>query len=166
MVSVDNRSEMDAQIGQTLVELRDCMSQQNLANAMRERGHKWSQGTVWKVEQGERPLRYTEALDLGEILGIDSRRLVDGSLAVKAERHYRRFHSQARSAVLKIEEGVRELLQAQAALGEQGDIGKLHPETTAAIQEVTPEAALSWALDVARGIPDQSGPRFLWNPTL
>lgn len=35
---------------------------------MRQRGHRWSQATVWAVEKGERQLRLTEAEDLGEIL--------------------------------------------------------------------------------------------------
>ena len=44
------------------------MSQKALADSMRSRGHKWSQATVWSVEQGERPLRYTEAQDLIQLL--------------------------------------------------------------------------------------------------
>jgi len=44
------------------------MSQQSLATAMRERGWRWSQATVWAVESGERPLRITEAADVVEIL--------------------------------------------------------------------------------------------------
>ena len=46
------------------------MSQANLGAAMAERGHKWSQATVWAVESGKRPMRMAEAIDLAEILEI------------------------------------------------------------------------------------------------
>lgn len=47
------------------------MSQKDLADAMRARGFKWSQATVWAVEKGERPLRLTEAEGLAAILRIN-----------------------------------------------------------------------------------------------
>lgn len=50
------------------------MSQQALADRMRERGWKWSQATVWAVEKGERPLRLAEAMDLAQILGMSDLR--------------------------------------------------------------------------------------------
>ena len=50
-------SDTDARIGKRLQELRGEMSQAALAAAMAERGHKWSQATVWSVEQGKRPIR-------------------------------------------------------------------------------------------------------------
>ena len=62
-------SERDALIGRNVTRLRGDRPQKDLADAMRERGHKWSQATVWSVEKGERPLRLTEADDLVEVLG-------------------------------------------------------------------------------------------------
>jgi transcriptional regulator with XRE-family HTH domain len=62
-------SERDALIGRNVARLRGGRTQKELAEAMRERGHKWSQATVWSVEQGERPLRLTEADDLVQVLG-------------------------------------------------------------------------------------------------
>lgn len=46
------------------------MSQDALAQRMRERGFKWSQATVWSVENGDRPLRLTEAIELSDIFGL------------------------------------------------------------------------------------------------
>jgi transcriptional regulator with XRE-family HTH domain len=43
------------------------LSQDDLANAMRERGWKWAQATVWNVENGERPLRFSEVIGLAEL---------------------------------------------------------------------------------------------------
>lgn len=64
---------MDRTIGENVVTLRGEMSQKALADAMRERGHKWSQSTVWSVEKGDRPLKLAEAEDLARVLqsGVD-----------------------------------------------------------------------------------------------
>lgn len=62
----------DELIGANLQRLRMAgTSQQALADAMKERGWKWSQATVWSVEKGERPIRLAEALDLVDIFGLD-----------------------------------------------------------------------------------------------
>lgn len=61
----------DEQIGANLIRIRNGLSQKDLADAMRARGFKWSQATVWSVEKGERPLRLTEAEGLGVVLGIN-----------------------------------------------------------------------------------------------
>jgi len=63
-------SARDEEIGRAVVALRGDRSQQALANAMRERGWKWSQATVWSIETGERPLRLAEAEDLASVLGL------------------------------------------------------------------------------------------------
>ena len=60
----------DEQIGMNIVRFRAGRSQQSVADAMRDRGWKWSQATVWSVEKGERPLRLSEATDLAEVLEI------------------------------------------------------------------------------------------------
>lgn len=51
----------DKVVGNNLRILRGNMSQEELANKMRDSGFKWSKATVWSVEQGQRPLRLTEA---------------------------------------------------------------------------------------------------------
>ncbi|MEU0575239.1 helix-turn-helix domain-containing protein [Dermacoccus nishinomiyaensis] len=61
-------TDRDRQIGQNIARLRGERSQQWLAGAMKERGHRWSQSTVWSVEKGDRPMRLTEALDVAEVL--------------------------------------------------------------------------------------------------
>lgn len=58
----------DELIGQNVIRLRGEMTQQALADAMRTRGYKWSQATVWSVEKGERPLRLSEASDVAKVL--------------------------------------------------------------------------------------------------
>lgn len=63
-------SDRDSAIGANVMRLRGEMSQQAVADAMRERGHKWSQATVWSVEKGDRPLRFTEAEDLASVFRV------------------------------------------------------------------------------------------------
>lgn len=43
------------------------LSQSELVAYMAEEGFRWSQNTVWLVEQGKRPLRYSEAIALTKI---------------------------------------------------------------------------------------------------
>lgn len=60
----------DDQVGRAVVSARGARSQQEVADLMKNRGWKWSQATVWSVESGRRPLRFLEALDLAEVLGV------------------------------------------------------------------------------------------------
>lgn len=72
-------SDVDKRIGEAVLTQRGHMAQQTLADAMRERGHKWSQATVWSVEKGERPLRLSEAGSVAEVLGVRIEDLIDPS---------------------------------------------------------------------------------------
>lgn len=62
----------DAEIGARVRDLRVArgMRQVDLADAMRDRGWKWVQATVWNVEQGTRPLRLSEATSLTGVLAV------------------------------------------------------------------------------------------------
>ena len=72
-------SDVDKRIGEAVLTERGRMTQQAFADAMRERGHKWSQATVWSVEKGERPLRLSEAASVAEVLGVEIEHLIDPS---------------------------------------------------------------------------------------
>ena len=52
-------------------------SQESVAQLMSSRGHQWHQTTVVKTERAEREPRYTELLDLGQILEISPEALLD-----------------------------------------------------------------------------------------
>lgn len=64
-------SDRDEAIGQNLARFRGERTQQDIADAMRSMGYKWSQATVWAVEKGERPIRLTEAMDIARELRVD-----------------------------------------------------------------------------------------------
>jgi transcriptional regulator with XRE-family HTH domain len=51
------------------------VSQTELARRMAERGWPWHQATVYRVETGKQPVRFDEALDLADLLGVTLDRL-------------------------------------------------------------------------------------------
>jgi len=87
--------EIDAIIGEKILERRRLigLSQDQLAKAMRERGHAWRQNTQSKVEVGERPVKLSEARDLADLLmcpmdyftGTAPANDVDGGLTLAIE---------------------------------------------------------------------------------
>lgn len=62
--------DFNKQVGRNLARLRRDKSQQALADEMREHGHRWTQATVWSIEQGERAVKLDEALSLSKILNL------------------------------------------------------------------------------------------------
>lgn len=64
---------MDAkEIGENLEAMRrNKMSQKELGEAMRDRGHKWSQTTVYAIERGDRHIKLDEARDIALLLNVD-----------------------------------------------------------------------------------------------
>ena len=66
----DRRGSPDERLGANLRALREDrgMSQSALAAAMTERGYRWHQQTVTRVEAGEQPVRFGELEQLAEIL--------------------------------------------------------------------------------------------------
>lgn len=65
-------TDRDVEIGRAVARFRtnSGMTQAELAAKMRERGWKWVQPTAWSAEQGKRPLRLAEAVDLAAILSV------------------------------------------------------------------------------------------------
>ncbi|ORI15791.1 helix-turn-helix transcriptional regulator [Rhodococcus sp. 1168] len=65
---------MDAEreVGKKIETLRVAagLGQRDLSDGLREAGVNWSQGTLSRVENGSRPIRFTEAVRLAEILKV------------------------------------------------------------------------------------------------
>lgn len=118
----------DEQIGKNVQRLRGDMTQQALADLMRERGFRWSQATVWSVEKGERPLRVsegealTDALDIGyfNLTGTD----IDTSLrlamaaASEADREITRWTKAFIEAQISIEFVLQDAREKEAQVSE------------------------------------------------
>lgn len=106
-------SELNKRIGQNLARFRGAVSQAQLASEMRERGHKWSQATVWSIEKGERALRLEEAKDALEILNGD---LVDSLLRSSGDNALRTGVRKLLDASQKFEEAAKAALEAHRDL--------------------------------------------------
>jgi len=91
---VDNR---DAVIGSSVHRLRTGrgLSQQDVADAMRTHGWKWTQSTVWSIEADRRPLRLAEAADLAGILGTSLPDLLQDPLSSLLNERETRAHQYA-----------------------------------------------------------------------
>ncbi|WP_336698259.1 helix-turn-helix transcriptional regulator [Curtobacterium sp. USHLN213] len=61
---------VESRIGTQVRRYRGDLSQAELARLLRAGGLKWSQTTVWLVENGERPLRLSEAMAVASLLGV------------------------------------------------------------------------------------------------
>lgn len=79
----------DVEIGGNLTRVRAGMSQKDLAEAMRKKGFRWSQATVWAVEKGERPLRLAEAEAIGQVLDVQFHLLLRSSTEVSLVYQFR-----------------------------------------------------------------------------
>ena len=60
---------IDKTVGRNLTQLRDGVTQEELAERMRERGYSWTKMTVYNIERGERQIRLAEAVDVLNCLG-------------------------------------------------------------------------------------------------
>lgn len=73
--------ELDEQLGLALQKARATydMDQSKLVFLVNERGLRWNQSTLSKIESGKRPLRLSEATVLSEVLGMSLEELAFGS---------------------------------------------------------------------------------------
>lgn len=72
--TVSETANIDADaVGKNMARLREAanVSMESLAAMMRERGHQWTKITVWKIEHGDRALRFIEAADMLRCLGLN-----------------------------------------------------------------------------------------------
>lgn len=73
-------NDADRQVGFRLQAAREAgeWNQSELAARLTEAGLRWSQGTLSRVETGQRPVRLTEAVVLAEVLGVALSELIPG----------------------------------------------------------------------------------------
>lgn len=117
MTFVDTAAKERA-VGANVLALRDLagVSQQALAQRMRDMGHKWSQATVWAVEKGERALRFSEAQDLVRALDEPLWKLELPTRALQAASQAGRVQARAAAVVRAVfdfideQEGLRALV--------------------------------------------------------
>ena len=115
MGSMRSRSDKDSdkRVGRALRELRGSMSQQAIAERMRDAGWPWVQRTVSAAEVGERSLRLVEAKDLAEVLGVPMEALT-GTI----DEDTRRTLADVRETCTEIRERERRLVESSRELDE------------------------------------------------
>ncbi|MEV7800931.1 helix-turn-helix transcriptional regulator [Microbacterium foliorum] len=100
----------EKQIGKNIARLRGEMSQGALALRMKELGHKWVQSTVSSVENGERPLKLSEASDLSSIFRSDVDDLLEDTSTPEGK-----VASQLRGEIAKLAQSTTDLEKALKA---------------------------------------------------
>ncbi len=124
-------NDEDKRVGENVATLRGDMTQKALADAMRERGHKWSQATVWAVEKGDRPLKLVEAKDLAFILVTKLDQLIEEPRDVMRARRLQQHVEEVFSLRDSVEDVARKYERARWSLtlfieaGERQGLGKL-----------------------------------------
>lgn len=70
--------DAERRIGRNLRRIREALelTQQDVAERLREKGHRFHQTQIAKIERGERPLRVNEWLAIAEVLKIDAHELM------------------------------------------------------------------------------------------
>jgi hypothetical protein len=115
------------------------MSQEAVADAMRQLGHSWHQTTVAKTEIAGRPLRLNELTDLARVLGVRASHLAatetDFKLemvqndVVAASGAVARLHADVNELTLMLAEKTQAYENAQKLLREsQEEYGRLIPQ--------------------------------------
>ena len=92
----------DRDVGQRIEVLRGDRTQADFASLLQSHGLKWSQGTLSKVEQGQRPVRLTEAMLIADALGTTL-----DQLGFRPERGLSELAADARWAERRSESGAR-----------------------------------------------------------
>lgn len=93
------------------------LSQDELAQRMTERGFGFSQATVWKIEQGKRPVKISEMVALADALGVLRwHSLLDDPRVADHESRLERGHRKAAAAHRALQEATTAYLWAQAEL--------------------------------------------------
>jgi transcriptional regulator with XRE-family HTH domain len=90
------------------------ISQEELAQRMTDRGFGFSQATIWKIEQGKRPVKISEMVGLGAALGLLSwSTLTDEPASARHEAQMERAHRGAAEAYRQLKHAVKAYLEAQ-----------------------------------------------------
>lgn len=125
MLMADESFSPEASAGYAVRMLRTArgMSQQQVADAMAEHGHRgWRQTTVAKTEAAQRPLRVNELVSLAAILDVRLEKLVAPSwYRDMAVTEVRERLTDLRAHMAKLDEDIAQARKQIAELGEEID---------------------------------------------
>lgn len=106
------------------------ISQGELAHRLRESGVNWSQGTLSRVELGERPVRLVEAAIVAEVLKIDIMRLLQAE-----QTPIERIRDEHRSVKEQVQEVMAAVTRTYGLAANVKELLEAHPDLWEAIEE-------------------------------
>ena len=138
------------------------MSQEALAKAMAEKGHKWHQSTVYKVLNDARKVALGEAVSIAEILEMPVARMAEGSTDIVEMSKIKILHSDLLDLRERLVRNVQAYETARYRLqgqigdgsdpwteGDQAVLALFAPDELKAMREATYDSAA----DIARQPP-------------
>lgn len=160
--SSDSTAEMAfAENLKTLREDRG-LSQGKVAEMMADRGFKWHQATVYKIENGSRQVQLGEARAVAEILGVPLDRMTDGTENIVALSRLREEIRQFKILGNRLEQVYYAYQDAQFALQKKIDethpFGDYNPTVVSMLSEEEREEAKKLADTSAKMFVDDLAP--------
>ena len=146
----------DKTIGKNLQILRGDISQEDLASKMRGYGFKWSKATVWSVEQGERPLRLTEAKAVLQCLGRRSMFAMNELLSISSYAYAEKLRDQIQEQINEIIDLLDKIYMERLNLAGNADLLIEHEEIGRAEESAIAE-------DLRRSLPENIFKEYLFH---
>lgn len=111
--------DFDELVGSNVTRFRKArgLSQADLAAAISDEGNLVHQQTIQKIEKGTRPLKYTEAIHISNVLGISPSDLADSPTRAESNGHFIRGISGVTSAQKALDTAAEQLIRALVQLG-------------------------------------------------
>lgn len=109
----------DQLVGSNVTRFRKArgLSQADLAAAISDDGDLVHQQTIQKVEKGTRPLKYSEAIHISNVLGISPVDLCDSPMRAESNGHFMRAIGAVTSAQKDLDAAAERLIRALVLLG-------------------------------------------------
>lgn len=145
--NTDKKDPVNVRIGRNVSIHRGEMSQVQLAAMMTERGNKWSQATVWNTEQGNRPLKLKEAIDLAEVLSVSLDSLVGSETQSEVESFLSGDLAALQVGFDEATDGISSLVWAREVLGQSAIRALTSPESQ--IEEIGEDLLNRYSASVA-----------------
>ncbi|WP_162460244.1 MULTISPECIES: helix-turn-helix transcriptional regulator [unclassified Mycolicibacterium] len=119
--NADRGADIDVQVGANVQRYRSALglSQADLAAALSKGGELIHQQTIQKIEKGSRPLKYSEAIRICDVLGVSPRSLAEGDKETEVAAQFMQLDTalgHMKDQLLELAQRLAPLLVEQAVL--------------------------------------------------
>jgi transcriptional regulator with XRE-family HTH domain len=115
----DDATRIDQNVAANVRQYREAraLSQDELAERITERGHSFSQATIWKIESRQRPVKISEATALADALELNNLSILTADPeATRHDTEVRWLSRRANTAYAQIKQATEAYLHAQLDL--------------------------------------------------